>query len=156
MNEHVAVYASHGDYLVPVLVDPEDASRLGVRKLSIGSHGYPQMFADGRVQLFHRWLFGVSGKGYRQIVDHLNRDRFDNRRANLRVIDGSLSNANRPQAERALNVYQTRRGRWEAKVKWRGERIHLGTHDEREDALAAVARWRGENPETLSPHAQTA
>lgn len=150
MNVWTEVLASHGDVFVPVLVDLDDFERLGGRSLSIGSHGYAQMF-DGTVQLLHRWIFGISGRGYSQIVDHVNRDRLDNRRTNLRVIDGSLSNANRPQAETAKNVYRTRYGRWETKVKWRGQRISLGTYATYDEGRAAVAAFRVEHPETLPP-----
>lgn len=142
--------ARHGDIYVPVLVDHVDADRLAGHSLSIGSHGYAHATLDGYQQLVHRWLLGLR-TGDRRVGDHLNRDKLDNRRGNLRVIDGSLSNANRSQAETARNVYPTRYGRWVAKVKWRRERHWLGTFSTEDDALAAVARWRAEHPETLPP-----
>jgi hypothetical protein len=84
-------------------------------------------------------------------VDHINRDKLDNRRVNLRVVDGSLSNANRPQAETAKNVYRDRHGRWQAKLKWRGQSITLGTFDTYEEGRAAVVAWRAQHPESLPP-----
>lgn len=142
------VYARQGDLMVPVLVD-DDFAHAG--KLSIASHGYVQMTPPGagKVQLLHRWLLGLQ-VGDRRIGDHINRDRLDNRQANLRAIDGSLSNANRPQAETAKNVYRMR-NRWQAKVKWRGERIALGTFATFEEGRAAVAAFRATHPETLPP-----
>lgn len=51
---HIEVPASAGDVFVTVLMDVDDYLRLEGRALSIGSHGYPQLWADRKVQTVHR------------------------------------------------------------------------------------------------------
>lgn len=134
-----AVSARRGGELVDVLMDDEDIARLGPRRISIGGHGYAQMWDGGTVILCHRWVLGLqTGDG--QIGDHMNGDRLDNRRSNLRIVDasGSSQNVSGRGASRFRGVYPTRQGRWQARVKFQGKSHWLGTYDT-EEAAAAVA-----------------
>jgi hypothetical protein len=115
------VPASAGpDRVAMVLLDVEDYEALNGRSLSIGSHGYAQMWDPPQgVMLLHRWVMGVPmGTGYTAIVDHVNHDILDCRRSNLRVISPTESNLNRRRPIRELPpyVYVTRSG-FEVKIK---------------------------------------
>lgn len=145
MRAYMEVPASHPDGPVTVLLDVEDYERLGRRRLSIGSHGYAQMWTGVTVALLHRWLMDVpAGTGYRLIVDHINRDRLDCRRDNLRLVTPSQSNLNRAIALRDLpvGVYRTRTGRYHAALKRNRCITHLGTYDTPEEAAAVVGAAR--------------
>lgn len=138
----VSVPAKAGDHYVDVLLDEEDVKRLGQRKLSIGSHGYAQMW-DGQVMLLHRWLMNVPvGTGHRVIVDHLNHNVLDCRRENLRLVTPTESNLNRRLRGRDLprGVYRSPNGkRFVAKIKRHRRNLQLGTFDTADDAAAAFA-----------------
>ncbi|MGV9755405.1 HNH endonuclease [Streptomyces tricolor] len=141
MRAYIEVPASHPDGPQTVLLDPEDFERLGRRRLSIGSHGYAQLWTGVTVVLLHRWLMDVpDGTGYRLIVDHINRDRLDCRRSNLRLVTPSQSNLNRALPLRDLppGVYRVRSGRYQAALKRNRVRMYLGTFDTPELAAAAV------------------
>jgi hypothetical protein len=69
----VPVSAKDRDDVVAVL-DFEDFTRLAGRKLSLGSHGYAQMWDEELVTLVHRWVMGAKRRDGR-IVDHFNGDR---------------------------------------------------------------------------------
>lgn len=145
MRAYLEVPASHPDGFKTVLLDVEDYERLGTRVLSIGSHGYAQMWTGVTVALLHRWLMDVpDGTGYRLIVDHINRDPLDCRRENLRIVTPSQSNLNRAIAARdlPLGVYRTRTGRYRAALKRNRVNYHLGTFDSPERAADAVAAAR--------------
>lgn len=73
-------------------VSPEDAARIHFPLRT--TQGYAS-YQDGRkTRLLHRELKGGDGlKGL--YVDHVNRDRLDNRRENLRVVTGTENNLNR-------------------------------------------------------------
>lgn len=145
MRAYLEVPASHPDGFKTVLMDVEDYERLHPRTLSIGSHGYAQMWTGVTVALLHRWLMDVpDGTGYRLIVDHINRQPFDCRRANLRIVTPSQSNLNRSIAVRdlPLGVYRTRTGRYQAALKRNRKIAHLGTFDTPEEAAAAVEAAR--------------
>lgn len=145
MRAYLEVPASHPDGFKTVLMDIEDSERLHPRTLSIGSHGYAQLWTGATVALLHRWLMDVpGGTGYRLIVDHINRDRLDCRRANLRLVTPSQSNLNRSIAARELpvGVYRLRSGRYQARHKRQRITSYLGTFDTPEQAAEAVAAAR--------------
>jgi hypothetical protein len=135
----VEIPVSANGRTVSVVVDPDVADTLGKRRLSLGSHGYAQGFFGGRVTLLHRWLVGCEPRdGY--IVDHINRDPLDCRRANLRFVNPVQNTENRAVVANPLaGTYQARNGRWKVKVQHRWKNYHLGTYDTREEA-AEVAR----------------
>lgn len=141
MRAYVELPASHPDGPKPVLLDVEGYERLGRRRLSIGSHGYAQMWTGVTVVLLHRWLMDVpSGTGYRLIVDHINRMPLDCRRENLRIVTPSQSNLNRVIAARDLpvGVHRLRSGRYQARLKRQRVTTYLGTFDTPEQAAAAI------------------
>jgi hypothetical protein len=137
--------ARQSGVLVPVLLDPEDIERLGGRKLSVGSHGYAQMWERKTVTLVHRWVLGLE-HGDRRIGDHINGNRLDDRRSNLRIVDasGSSQNVSGRGRSRFRGVYPTRQGRWQAKVKFQGRYHCLGTFDTEEEAAAVADAKRRE------------
>jgi hypothetical protein len=137
--------ASNNGVWVPVLLDTEDIQALGRRKLSIGSHGYAQMWEQKTVIVVHRWVLGLC-KGDRRIGDHINGNRLDNRRSNLRIVDasGSSQNVSGRGRSRFRGVYPTRQGRWQAKVKFKGKYYCLGSFDTEEEAAAVADAKRRE------------
>jgi hypothetical protein len=78
-----------------------------------------------QAQLLHRHIMKLpAGHGHERVVDHLNRDRLDNRRANLQVttnrenaVRGYLSALKADKTSRFVGVcWDTRRGCWIAQV----------------------------------------
>lgn len=66
--------------------------------------GYNQIWVDGRIYYWHRLVwFYMTGAWPREDIDHLNRDRSDNRWSNLREATRSQNLANRPMDKR--NAY---------------------------------------------------
>jgi hypothetical protein len=66
-----------------------------------------------------------------ELVDHINRDRLDNRRANLRIATKSENEANKVKGSRGVSrfkgVSKTRAGNWKAEITVEKTRIYLGT-----------------------------
>jgi hypothetical protein len=59
----------------------------------LASTGYAMTNADRKQILLHHLLLGKPEKG--MVTDHINRDRLDNRKSNLRFCTSSQNNANR-------------------------------------------------------------
>lgn len=130
------------------LLDAEDAERLADRKLSLGSHGYAQM-CEGpgldRTILVHRWVMGAARRDGR-IVDHINGNRLDCRKVNLRFVTASESSANvKSRASSGYRGVYPMRDKWQARVKQGGRIHHLGTYDTPEEAAQVAHLWRLEN-----------
>lgn len=120
-----------------------DADRLGKRRLHLGSHGYPSLVVDHQDSPVHRWVLDCE-RGDGKIIDHVNGDKLDNRRANLRIGDAQLNAGNR----RALSstgfrgVGRTPQGRFIARAKLNGDQFYLGTYDTAEEAAEVSHLWR--------------
>lgn len=93
MTPSATLKANHSGRVVNVLVDADVAERYAANGLSIGSHGYPQIsgVVPNRSVLLHRVLLDAKPGEY---VDHINGDRLDNRRANLRLCTNRQNGQN--------------------------------------------------------------
>lgn len=81
-----------------------------------------------------------------KIVDHINRDKLDNRRSNLRFVNASESSSNvKPHSASGFRGVYPYRGRWRAKAKLAGEYYSLGTYDTPEEAAQVSHQWRVEH-----------
>src|SRR5712671_3133728 len=116
------------------MVDKEDYERIGTRRLSLGSHGYAQIW-DGQVMLLHRWIMGAT-KGDGRLVDHDDRNKMNCRKYNLCFVTPAESSANvtGSSASGYRGVYKMRSGRWAAGAKKSGKTFRLGIYDSKEEA----------------------
>lgn len=75
-----------------------------------------------------------------ELADHINGDKLDNRRTNLRLATRSQNEANKVKGRRGASKYKgvTRaRGRWKATIMVNGKNKHLGVFDNEVDAALA-------------------
>lgn len=117
------------------VADKEDYEKISKYYWSnVSTHGYWECNAQGL--LLHRYLLDIKDGMY---VDHINRDRNDYRRDNLRVATPQQNNFNK-----GISKYNTSgvtgvrlpkgRNRWEARIK-KGRHITvLGFFDTKEEA----------------------
>jgi len=97
------------------------------------STGYVNVRLGGRTYTAHRlvWLY-VHGC-FPDLIDHVDRDRTNNRLSNLRLATKAQNNFNRLQRQ-LVGVRKTPTGRWRATIGIKGKKFHLGTFDRFEDA----------------------
>jgi hypothetical protein len=77
-------------------------------------------------------------------IDHVNGDRLDNRRANLRVVSHSENMRNRHYGygtSQHRGVSRRANGRWLAQAGLHGKKHHIGVFDDESEAAAAVSAW---------------
>jgi hypothetical protein len=134
------------------LFDYDEEAGIFTRKIkqpghSIGAvagadcHGYWVICIDGKHYLAHRlaWLY-VYGKWPESQIDHVNRQKSDNRIANLRLATSFQNSANTTAKRNnkcGLKGVRKREGRWEARIRVFGRNIHLGRFDTSEEASLA-------------------
>lgn len=84
----------------------------------------------------------IAGAQAGDVVDHINGDMLDNRRANLRIGDKCLNSINRraqsnnTSGHRGVD-FDRKRQKWCARIKTDGKQRYLGRFASLDDALAA-------------------
>jgi hypothetical protein len=77
-----------------------------------------------------------------EITDHINQDKLDNRKSNLRTVDKSVNAHNSKIPRNNTSGYKgvqwfKPHGLWSARIKVRGKTYHLGYFHDIEGAVAA-------------------
>ena len=145
------------------ICDDCDFALVNQFKWSLSAKGYVQARVPARlmtkynvkgIQLQRLLLWDSIKNNY--LVDHINGDKLDNRRQNLRLVTMSQSNMNRKSInfKRRQDIFSKYKGVWWDRNKWRaaitvaGKKIYLGRFfDENEAALAynkAALLYHGE------------
>jgi hypothetical protein len=144
------------------LVDDEDADLAQINWCK--SNGYAQ--ASHGV-LMHRIILerkiGRPLKGRREFVDHINGNRADNRRVNLRISNNSQNQANRGPSSRSSTGYKgvyldkhavkkNCKKPYKAMIRVKGKAINIGTYATPKEAAhaydQAATRHFGEYAQT--------
>lgn len=109
------------------------------------SRGYIYIGVDRKKYRAHRlaWFY-VTGE-WPDEIDHINRERADNRWANLRAATRSQNNINGSRHRNNTSGFKgvswvARVNRWRAYVSIDGKQSHLGYFKEMSDAVAARQR----------------
>jgi hypothetical protein len=128
------------------VVDDEDYERLVQHGWYLNSKGYAKttkkagMDFDSTEVFMHRLILGVPKDVY---VDHINMNKLDNRKANLRKCTQSENKRNcklrTDNTSGKKGVHHTRLG-WRARIQLNGRRIHLGYFPTAEEAAQAYDR----------------
>ncbi len=109
---------------------------------SVSTLGYVRIRLFGKAWLAHRlaWLY-MTGEWPPGEVDHVDRDKANNRWKNLRAASPSQNQYNkvlRPSKSGFRGVcFHRQSGRWQARIKVAGKKISLGYHPTAEAAAAA-------------------
>lgn len=122
----------------PYLINKEDFARLPSRVcINSDPTGYLRFSSNGT--LLHRWLLGLE-VGDPRVGDHINKNIYDNRMRNLRIVSATESNLNRRPWNKAgmpSGIVLTAGGKFQSKLSYERKRYYLGTFDNLEDAVAA-------------------
>lgn len=119
---------SRGKYSI---VDDEDFEKVSQFKWTFGTNGYAfrNIKRDKSMIYLHRFLI-CPPEG--MIVDHINQDKLDNRKINLRICTHSQNHANQGLQKNNTSGFRgvTKNGeKWEARVKHFGKTLHFGLFD---------------------------
>lgn len=134
------------------IIDDEDYDLVSQFRWHLSRKGYAQAMVPARlhdkypvyeIQVQRLLMHDVVDK--KSVVDHINRNKLDNRRSNLRICSIQKSNMNRAKInfKRKQSITSKYKGVWLDRNKWRtaitvnGKRIYLGRYNKEEDAAIA-------------------
>ena len=122
-----------------IAIVDQDIANLYPGKWYVNSHGYVKRRINGKLVSLHRVVMDAP-KG--QEVDHINGNKLDNRRDNLRFCTRQENLRNFPKLKRNSSGFKgvsfcSRSGKWRARIAVNKKEILIGRFDTKE--LAADA-----------------
>lgn len=154
---HIPLRARNGTVRAFALIDAADAPFVNQWRWCLGKRGYAVRGErnDGqrRTPYLHREILGLGG-GDMRVVDHINRDKLDCRRANMRVITraGNAQNlGSKPGSSSVARgvTWDPITRKWRAEIRVGGRRHRLGRFVTEADAAEAARSARAK----LMPYA---
>lgn len=145
---YLALTNRNGEIVAETMIDADDISYVLTRRWSLDPQGYATSATErngvyDNISL-HRFVMRCRpGDGV--VVDHRNRNKLDNRKANLLPSDTIHNGGNRerPVSSRFPGVtFSKQTGRWLAQGQNRGQHYYLGRYNREEDAARAYLQWR--------------
>jgi hypothetical protein len=131
-----------------VLIDDDDLELVSKHKWWITPQGYACTkirYAPGRKNRktigMHRLILGDPATS---AIDHINRNKLDNRKDNLMACSDSQNNRNRPTVEGKFSVHRGvsfRRGKWQVVIRVNGILKWFGSHKTEEEAALIAAPY---------------
>ena len=128
----------------PMILDDADARRLSGHSIYLGVNGYAY-FSTNRTGPTTVHSFVMRGSVPGAHIDHINGNKLDNRRANLRVVSPQINQVNRKRLNRnntsgIRGVARTNASRakpWRAQITVARRNLHLGLFATMSEAIAA-------------------
>lgn len=126
-------------------VDPGDYEALSNWSWCLSTNGYAMRGtrrADGKFYAvkMHREVLGLA-PGSKTLVDHRNRDRLDNQKANLREVNKAQNGMNSMTSTGSSGFkgvsWDKHKNRWEVHIRVSGAALFLGRYDDEREAAFA-------------------
>jgi HNH endonuclease len=159
LTAELPILRRDGSIRAIALVDIEYVDGLSEFRWLLHTHGYACRSVEheglSRLVLLHRQVLGLDfGVG---MVDHINRDKLDNRRANLRLTDNSHNRWNSNPvghgASSELGVcWDSGKQRWRVAIGLDGRIRYLGRYRSEAEAIAVARTFRAtHDPNVIRP-----
>lgn len=124
------------------LVDDDDFKLVSGRKWYITKFGYLLSYVNKNGKYTHEYMHRVIANPVNSmVVDHINRNRLDNRRSNLRICTRAENTYNsgigKNNTTGFKGLVRTKSKKWEARIIVKRKCISLGRYTTKEDAALA-------------------
>jgi hypothetical protein len=109
------------------------------------SDGYAKTNSENTTVFMHRLIMGITETNVNMIVDHINRNRLDNRRANLRIVSTLVNAHNKTKRINTSSKYigvskNIRKRKWEVSIRHNNKKYHIGMFLDEIEAAKAYNR----------------
>lgn len=122
-----------------IIIDLEDVENLKKYTWSLTPDGYARTKINKKHFLMHRIIMKCPSN---KVIDHINRNRLDNRKSNLRIctILENCHNKNIPTNNKsgfAGVIFNKKSKKWKAYIMCNGINYHLGFYLDKKEAIQA-------------------
>lgn len=125
---YIDLYNGYGDVIAQAIIDTEDVAKIDNIKWSV-SRGYASATVNGKTTKMHQLILPTD-----LFIDHINHNKLDNRKCNLR----SVTNAQNMYNMDSKGIAYAKGGAGPfAYIRCNGKRYHLGTFKTEDEAIAA-------------------
>lgn len=134
MSKYITLRGRYGEGKYAI-VDDEDYYRFCSISWSVNNSGYVTgVIKVGKSSSLHSAILETDSE-----IDHINGNKLDNRRCNLRVCTRSQNNMNKSKSKyKYKGVFPNKKGnRWRTQITLHRKTYCLGTFDNQEDAAEA-------------------
>lgn len=134
------IYNKQGNEKCRTLIDLDDIEKVKDYRWSFKGYVGKGYVKNEKNKLFlHKFIMNAP-KGV--VVDHINHNKLDNRKCNLRICTHSQNNMNRVKQSNNTSGYtgvywSKEHSKWHAQIECNKKRIHLGYYNDIEDAVKA-------------------
>lgn len=149
-NEVLHIYESENYMSIDVdgqecYIDIDDYEKVKKYHWYINPGGYVCSNINKKTVFIHRYILNFNGDFTKQQTDHINRDKLDNRKDNLRIVSVSENAHNRVTFKNNKSGYKgvsfdKRYGKWRCEISLNGKTKIIGYFDLKEDAIDARLR----------------
>lgn len=135
-ESYVEMFTTKGN---PFLIDKNDYERVKNVCWHMDAHGYILGCVNGKEVRLHRFLTKCPET---EIVDHINQNKADNRKCNLRIVNHSQNNMNKPMQKNNTSGfvgvnYNKKNRKWTSFIAVNSRQIYLGSFENIQDAAEA-------------------
>jgi hypothetical protein len=114
---------------------------------SLNNMGYLKVCLDRKNYLIHRLVFLMHHGYLPELLDHIDRNKLNNRIENLREANKELNSWNRDRQANNTSGHRgvswnKNAGKWHAYIKIKGKRIHLGLFNTVDEARQVYEKAR--------------
>mgnify|MGYP005767621391 CR=1 FL=1 len=129
----------YGKIVGESIIDIDDVDIISQHKWSLGNHGYVTSGAGKNQILLHRLLSHAPNDVY---VDHINRNKLDNRKSNYRFCTNQENNRNKGLFSHNTSgitgvTWNKERNKWQAQIVVNNQNINLGRFLSFDEAVKA-------------------
>ncbi|MEK6878193.1 MAG: HNH endonuclease [Nanoarchaeota archaeon] len=142
-DDIIEIEIKHKNQLFIAVIDKEDYKRISEFKWHLRKNGYIFTFCKKYKSLsLHRLILGEKEN---LIIDHINGNKLDNRKCNLRFVTYSQNLMNSKLPNNNTSGYKgvtwdKNRNRWRAQIKINKKEINLGRFIKKEEAIKTRKR----------------
>lgn len=142
-GDYSIISINKNDINYEVLIDNEDADIVNKCRWYIGSDGYVHSTipSNNKKIVMHRLVLNVLNTEQDKVVDHINFNKLDNRKSNLRLIthNENLHHRKVNNDSGYKGVYwREKYNKFEAVISIKGKQYYVGMHNTAEEAYNAI------------------